>query len=369
MLRDDLKIDKSICNKKFFYESRKLFNLSYIWHEYSASREQLEFDLTDNVKYFYPYPKGINVSINNVCNLTCIMCPFFSKEFEKTHKIDYFKTKRVLEDSYIYEAIDYLSKAVEQYPDVTIGFTAAGEATLDDRLPKFIEHARQKGIPYRYIVTNGTMLEKVGVDLLESGLNRMAISIDGATSETYKKIRGASLDKVERGVRKCVEHARKLNAFGANIEFDLNCVLTDIFKESDEKDMYLQKWSDCRDIITKIFFTNMVVYDEFGLDKNTQKRYEKFSCSLPWQNFSVDCYGNVTCCCTMDSSVMYNPISLGNVKELGYKGVWNGIGYKTLRKETLEQKFNKFSLCNGCAERFKMCFDVEKDTTSRHELN
>ena len=71
----------------------------------------------------------------------------------------------------------------------------------------------------------------------------------------------------------------------------------------------------------------------------------------------------------MGSSIMYNPIDLGNVKELGYEGVWSGDKYKKLRKETLAQQFSEFSLCIGRAERFKLCFDVDNDTTSRHELN
>ena len=91
----------------------------------------------------------------------------------------------------------------------------------------------------------------------------MTISIDGATPETYRRIRGADLDKVERGVRKCVEYARKLNAQGRDIEFNLNCVLVDAEVEN-QKDLYLAKWSDCRDVIKRIYFMNLQKYDADG---------------------------------------------------------------------------------------------------------
>ncbi|STO99401.1 radical SAM/SPASM domain-containing protein [Helicobacter canadensis] len=371
ILRREKHIEEKYINKKFFYESRKLFNLSWQWQEYRVAKEQLEYDLIERMQEWYPYPLGFNISIHNVCNLTCVMCPFFSEEFKVNHQTDFFKTKTFLEDKFVYEAIDYCAEASVSNPQLTVGFTAAGEATLDQRLPDFIHYARNKGIPWTYIVTNGTLLHKIGKELLDSGLNRMTISIDGATPETYRKIRGADLNKVEKGVRECVEYARELNAKGHKIEFDLNCVLTDTFCEAQEKELYLSKWEDCRDIIVRIFFTRLVIYDKQGNDINKDKTFSQrdMVCSFPWSNYAIDCYGNVTVCCTMDASSMYQPISIGNVKELGVRGVWNSEMAKKLRKEQLQQQFKRFSLCAGCAEKFKSCFDEDNCVTTKHNLD
>ncbi|MDE5603722.1 MAG: SPASM domain-containing protein, partial [Helicobacter sp.] len=299
----------------------------------------------------------------------CIMCPFFSKELKEKQQTDFFKQKIKIEDKVVYEAIEFMAKASKENPNVTIGFTAAGEATLDTRLPKFINYARNKGIPWRYIVTNGTLLEQRGIELLDAGLNRMTISIDGATEETYKKIRGTDLIEVERGVRKCVEYARKLNNQGGKIEFDLNCVLVNEEIEK-EKALYLEKWSDCRDIISRIYFTRLVVYDIQGNDINkTDVQDREMICSLPWNNYAIDCYGDVTVCCTMDASAMYKPVSIGNVKELGVEGVWSSSRAKLLRQEQLKSSFDVFSICHNCSEKFKACFDENTKDSTKHELN
>ncbi|WP_162550466.1 hypothetical protein [Helicobacter apodemus] len=51
-----------------------------------------------------------------------------------------------------------------------------------------------------FLTTNGTLLDKLGCELLECGLDSMNISIDGYSSEMYEKIRGFPLEKVEEGV-------------------------------------------------------------------------------------------------------------------------------------------------------------------------
>ena len=56
------------------------------------------------------------------------------------------------------------------------------------------------------------------------------------------------MEKVERGVRKCVEYARQINSDGGKIEFELACVLVfDDMSETQHKELYLSKWKDCRD--------------------------------------------------------------------------------------------------------------------------
>ena len=366
LIRKDKAIDDKIINKKFFYESRKLFNLSYQWKELEVSQEQREYDLIDKVEEFYPAPVFVNVATLNVCNLSCVMCHHHSMERRKLQQTDFFAKKQFLDSKVVYEIIDYLSESAASTP--AISFIALGEPLLDDRLPDFIAYAKSKKIPLISLTTNGVLLAKKGKLLLDSGLNRLTISIDGATPETYKKIRGADLDKVEQGVRQCVEHARALNAQGYDIQFQLNCVLVNAVSEIfNEKELYLQKWQDCRDIIRNIYFGRETIYDKEGTNINRQKIANtdlvKSICSFPWTGFQVDCYGNVTVCCTMQNSVYYtNPISIGNIFELGScKKVWHSEKARRLRQESLRGSFSDFRLCTTCTEKFKNQIDELSD--------
>ena len=254
----------------------------------------------------------------------------------------------MLDKEKVYAMIDYAQKwSVEN-----VSFTAAGEALLDARLLDFVGYARVRNVALISLVTNGLLLEEKGEKLLEAGLNRMTISIDGATPETYRRIQESNLDKVERGVRKCVEYAEKLNAQGRGIEFEVACVLVDAEVEN-QKDLYLAKWSDCRDVIKRITFNNLAVFDGNGDYVRTNADIDfkhRNVCSEPFWKIMINPYGDVTTCCHMSSSAYHYPYSIGNIYDLDFEKIWNGEKAKILRKESLEIKFNVFSVCEKCSE-------------------
>ena len=350
LLRKDKAIDDKIINKKFFYESRKLFNLSYQWKELEVSQEQREYDLIDKVEEFYPAPDEINIATTNVCNLKCIMCKLHNPKSRKNHKTTFFQQKQLLPEKSVYKIIDYAA----QHHVHNLGFTAAGEVLLDERIFNFVSYARKKGVPLVGLVSNGILLGEKGEQLLESGVNRLTVSIDGATAEIYKKIRGADLYKVEQGVRKCVDYARKLNQQGREIEIELACVLVfDEMQSVEHKELYLSKWADARDIITRITFNELATFDENGWDTRNNAvidRNKRQICRLPFQKIMINPYGDVTVCCTMSSSAYYDSFLVGNVNEQMLEEVWTGLPIQTLRRENLRKTFSDFSICARCNE-------------------
>lgn len=79
----------------------------------------------------------------------------------------------------------------------TIAWAGVGEPLLHPRLPEMVRAAHEKGMRTE-ITTNGLLLSHALSDsLLESGLDQLAVSIDGATYEKYEHIRrGSSLKSV-----------------------------------------------------------------------------------------------------------------------------------------------------------------------------
>ena len=94
LLRKSKNIEDKFIYKKFFYESRKLFNCSWDWKEYKASQEQLEYDLLEKIGEFYAAPRVISLSTINFCNLECKMCVQFDKDLKKMIKTDFYKSKQ-----------------------------------------------------------------------------------------------------------------------------------------------------------------------------------------------------------------------------------------------------------------------------------
>ena len=94
LLRKSKNIEDKFIYKKFFYESRKLFNCSWDWKEYKASQEQLEYDLLEKIGEFYAAPREINIATTNICNLECVMCLLHNPKLQATHKTSFLNKNK-----------------------------------------------------------------------------------------------------------------------------------------------------------------------------------------------------------------------------------------------------------------------------------
>ncbi|MGH9341849.1 MAG: radical SAM/SPASM domain-containing protein [Acidobacteriota bacterium] len=119
------------------------------------------------------------------CNLQCDMCPRFSSE-------DPHLDMSMETYSRIHEAMVYAH---------TVDFTGWGEPLLHKRIFEMIGRARDRGC-VTTMTSNGTALtEKNGLSLIEAGLDRLTVSVDGTSADTYDRIRtGASFEKVSRNL-------------------------------------------------------------------------------------------------------------------------------------------------------------------------
>ena len=101
----------------------------------------------------------VYLEITNVCNLNCSFCHKTARE-KKFMSVDEFN---ILTD----KLCDKVSR---------LYFHLMGEPTLHPSLPEFIGIAREKGF-LPIITTNGSLLKKVGGDLLSSLPYKISISI------------------------------------------------------------------------------------------------------------------------------------------------------------------------------------------------
>jgi MoaA/NifB/PqqE/SkfB family radical SAM enzyme len=115
------------------------------------------------------------------CNLNCVMCPWTSLRKPNSHM-----------EWEVFAAIARYFQDTEE-----VDLTGGGESLLHPRLEEMVRLAKASGCVVGFS-TNGTLLgpEKAG-RLLAADLDWIAYSVEGATAETYEKIRvGASFKKV-----------------------------------------------------------------------------------------------------------------------------------------------------------------------------
>ena len=161
-----------------------------------------QIDIDEQLHYFAKYygqainPSYVRVILGNSCNLKCVMCPYHSSLLKPTHTTDFFQEKKEMS----WEMMKRLAKDCGKL-GVAVVIGSIEEPLLYPKLLDFIQLCRQQGVPKVHLTTNGQLLNETWAKaLLKGGLTSIDISIDAATPETYLKIRGANLSKVESNV-------------------------------------------------------------------------------------------------------------------------------------------------------------------------
>ena len=129
------------------------------------------------------YPPFITVEITSRCNLTCEHC----------WNAHYWLAGQDLNLA----ALHRLESEVLPTA-ASVQYTCLGEPFLYKHFKKVLELIKIHGTPYSKIITNAQAINPDMARLvLESGLKELTFSVDGATKETYERIRrGASYERL-----------------------------------------------------------------------------------------------------------------------------------------------------------------------------
>jgi len=127
-------------------------------------------------------PQWFMIETTSHCNLKCVMCP---------HGHDAMPSKSHLDTSRFSKSFDFLAMADR------LQLFGTGEPLLSEAFWEILESMDPDTDTEVSINSNGTLLTPDRIDrLLRSPLSWISISLDAATPETYRRIRGADFDLV-----------------------------------------------------------------------------------------------------------------------------------------------------------------------------
>jgi MoaA/NifB/PqqE/SkfB family radical SAM enzyme len=169
-----------------------------------------------------PMPTFVQLRVTNLCNLRCKMCGQWGDT--GIYRADGFSasaTDGIMERSRIQELIglkrqlslsDYLvllDEIAEWQPIVSL---FGGEPFLYPDILPLIREVKKRGLTCT-VITNGGKLEQHARELVESGIDSIAVSFDGPP-EVHNRIRGKedSFHRAAAGVRAVAEWRRKLQS-------------------------------------------------------------------------------------------------------------------------------------------------------------
>ena len=294
-------------------------------------------------------PISISVEPTTACNLRCPECPSGLRSFTRpTGNLD---------TSLFYNLIDEIGDTLSY-----LIFYFQGEPYLHKQLHEMIQYASERGI-YTATSTNAHFLdEETAIKTVESGLDRLIISIDGATQETYESYRKTGkLDKVLEGTKNMVKVKKALGKKNPHIVWQFLVVRPNEHEIPTIREMAKEYGVD------QLGFKTAQIYDyEFGNDLiptiEKYARYEQLGdgrftiknamnneCWKMWHSCVMTWDGRVVPCC-FDKDAHH---VLGNTSENSFSDIWHSEAYQNFRG-TLLQSRDQIDMCKNCTEGTKV---------------
>jgi MoaA/NifB/PqqE/SkfB family radical SAM enzyme len=260
-----------------------------------------------------------------------------------------------------------------------------GEPLLNKQLPDMIRFAKAQGA-WVLFNTNGTLLDGTWQDaLIDCGLDELRVSLDAATPETFRRIRGAAaFPRIVKNLRQFV--ARKAERGASHPRLSLWMVamrsnvhelpaLVDLAADLGIPEVYFQRLvynglgvareeesvhgraeGDLAEIIREAearahargvhLRASGATTPAESLRLDTEPRPWS-RCRRPWTSTYVTAHGKVLPCCIAPFAHADFPgMVLGDLREAGLDEIWSGEKYQAFRARLLSD--DPHPCCRNC---------------------
>lgn len=288
-------------------------------------------------------PFVVFVDPSSGCNFKCTYCPTGHLDLIK-------KTGRyqgILKFDLYKKIIDDLNdfqkniKVLRLYKD--------GEPFLNKNLDKMIQYAKDsKKVDYIDTTTNAALMtpERAG-PVLDAGIDKINISIDGMNNKTYLEFTKAKVD-----FEKIVNNVKWVYDNKGHTEIVVK-IPGDIINDSDKKLFYETFGNHC----DRIFIENFApCWPEFDVEHHTgikitqgiyqQEISDTNICPYIFYSYSVNADGLVSSC-FLD---WQRKLAIGNVRDQSMKEIWNSKKMNKLRLLHLNGNRKKCETCGSCGQ-------------------
>ncbi|MDP2941071.1 MAG: radical SAM/SPASM domain-containing protein [Candidatus Omnitrophota bacterium] len=307
-------------------DRKKVGNYMRIKREYAQKRLCLQ-----------ARPPILMVEDSSCCDMFCLMCPVVMEGV--------VREKGNME-------LSGFKKLMREIGETTaaICFWNFGEPLLNQDIFPIIAEAKKYGI-FTAISTNLLSLKsrERQLELLESGLDYLIVSFDGASAATYEKFRGRGnflpvLNNL-KSILALKQEKRRRSPF-INLQF--------VVMKGNEHEVGLIRQMAGELGVDKLSLKKFTYIGENARDYLPQNQEyvlgkhkdvtQMDKCSRLWESAVISWDGELIPCCG-DLRFQYR---FGNVfRDGGFAKLWNSLSYQDLRKRVLED-INKVEICKAC---------------------
>lgn len=317
---------------------KRMQNAARILYSYRYSRWK-------GVPHINGLPISLSVEPTTSCNLRCPECPSGLRSFTRP--------TGMLRSEMFHRLMGELGPTLSW-----LTFYFQGEPYLHPEFTDLVAYASEKGV-YTATSTNAHFLnEEAALRTVESGLDRLIISIDGTTQDTYRAYRvGGSLEKVLEGTRQLIRAKKALRSRTPHLIFQFLVV-------APNEHQIPEVYQLARSLgVDQVVLKTAQIYDyENGSPLiPKQQRYSRYRqnddgtwsiknrldnrCWKMWQSCVVTWDGKVVPCC-FDKDAHH---VMGDLSQQSFAEIWNGDAYNAFRR-TLMKSRSEIEMCRNCTE-------------------
>ena len=321
-----------------------------------------DFYVEHNTEDVITYPKMVTLTLTLKCNYRCRMC--YQKNFS---------------DEMDWRCVDNIKRVL---PFVRTLQLFGGEPLLYPKIDDLFALAKDNACEIM-LITNGSLLNaERRASILDHNVVQLKISMEAATQETYRFIRGGNLEGIWKNIEAIAKARRANGKSGPEIQINFVAMENNIrelpafVKRASQAgvDSLLVLFMNCQnreELAERSLYFYQALSDacmaealEIGngagvdvkipglFSENAQKELgveTDTTCHSPWKNCLIDVKGNMSFCCGGAGT-------LGNLIESGFDELWHNEKITFFRRRV--NKEDQPFCCNTCRVKSRNFRDI-----------
>jgi len=287
-------------------------------------------------------PFELQLAVASTCNFKCIFCPCSDKEAlrkaaVKKGVMDFELYKKIIDD------LDAFPQKIK-----VLRLMREGEPLLNKRFADMVRYAKRKQPSVKVDTTTNAspLTHELSDAIIDSGLDKICISLQGMNADAYKRISGVDIDfdrLIENVIYFC-EHRKNCKVFVKVPDIGVN--------ESEKEDFFklFNKYAD-EMFVEHIFpawpnfdVSHIKMDDGIGYYGKPVSKIPVKICTLPFYDLTLN-YDGIATACSIDWEQKTN---LGDAGKESLYEIWNGKKFNDFRRMHLRGERRRNILCSKC---------------------
>lgn len=311
-------------------------------------------------------PLSMYIEPTRNCNFKCFYC-MHSTRGDKNGQLANEKFALKPMDMNLFKKLVGDIMSFPTYPK-RICFSGLGEPLTNKKLPEMIKILRDAGFEGRIdVISNGSLLTQEMSDaLIEAGISRIQISIQGLTTKKYKEICGVpvNMEDIINNIKYFYEHEGSATIYVK--------IIDSILEGEEDRKKFFEMFSS---ICDTIFVEHLVIMEQqmgnHGREVDSTRNLmgeiveKRFVCGVMFYFLQVNIDGDTFPCSTPGLPTSF---SMGNANDKSLLEIWNDKKRNAMIRTNLSNGYATIPACKECSSCIAIADDSEYLDDCREEI-